>query len=73
MTVMILTFGLLMLIIAGMSVGVIFANKPIKGSCGGLGNLGLKESCPICGGGDDKDALAETPNDLFYDATAPQA
>ncbi len=69
MTVMLMTFGMLLLIIAGMSVGVIFANKPITGSCGGLGNLGLKESCPICGGGpDDQDVLKEGSESLFYDA-----
>ncbi|CAM3525192.1 (Na+)-NQR maturation NqrM [Parendozoicomonas haliclonae] len=69
MTVMLLTFGLLLLIIAGMSVGVIFANKPIKGSCGGLGNLGLKDSCPICGD-ENKNVLPKGSEDLFYDAAA---
>ena len=68
MTVMLMTFGLLLLVIAGMSVGVIFANKPIKGSCGGLSNLGLKESCPICGGDDKSVALPEGSEQLFYDA-----
>ncbi|EKF75237.1 hypothetical protein A11A3_04635 [Alcanivorax hongdengensis A-11-3] len=38
------------LLFAGMAVGVIFANKPIKGSCGGLATLGMKEGCEICGG-----------------------
>ncbi len=70
MTVMLMTFGLLLLVITGMSVGVIFANKPIKGSCGGLGNLGLKESCPICGD-ENKKVLPEGSEDLFYDAAAP--
>ena len=51
MTIMFLTFFLLTLIIFAMSIGVIFANKPINGSCGGLGSLGLKGDCPICGGG----------------------
>jgi uncharacterized protein len=43
----ILVFGIL---IAAMAVGVIFSNKPIKGSCGGLNALGMKENCEICGG-----------------------
>lgn len=39
---------------AGMAIGVIFSNKPIKGSCGGLANLGMKGDCEICGGNRDK-------------------
>lgn len=38
------------LVIAGMAVGVIFMNKPITGSCGGLNNLnGGKGKCDVCG------------------------
>ena len=33
--------------IAGMSIGIIFNNKPISGSCGGLNPNG---ACSICGG-----------------------
>ena len=32
--------------IFGLSIGVIFNDKPIQGSCGGLG---ADESCKICG------------------------
>ena len=38
------------LIIAGMAIGVILQNKPIKGSCGGLSAVGLDGECDICGG-----------------------
>ncbi len=70
MTVMLMSFVVMLLVFAGMSIGVIFANKPIKGSCGGLGNLGLKDSCPICGD-DAKRPIPEAAEDLFYDAASP--
>jgi len=38
------------LLFTAMAVGVILSNKPIKGSCGGLATLGMKEGCEICGG-----------------------
>lgn len=44
----VLVFGLFLLL---MSVGVIFAGKPIKGSCGGLGNIPGhegKSACELC-------------------------
>ena len=37
--------------IFGLSIGVIFNNKPIQGSCGGIG---ADESCTICGGDTEK-------------------
>ncbi len=70
MTILLITFATFLGLIAAMSVGVIFANKPIKGSCGGLSSLGLKDGCVICGGGDKTDPLSEMNDDLFYDATA---
>ena len=37
-------------IVAVMAVGVIFGRPPIKGSCGGLGAIGIDQECEICGG-----------------------
>ena len=38
------------LVIAGMAIGVIMGGSPIKGSCGGMGALGIDTACDICGG-----------------------
>lgn len=49
-------------IFAGMAVGVIFSNKPIKGSCGGLNNVGIEGDCEICGRSQG-DRCENEPND----------
>lgn len=41
------TLGVLGVIIAGMALGVIFSNKPLKGSCGGLGKI-MGNKCDYC-------------------------
>jgi len=49
MTVLItflISFLLLLLVIAGMSIGVMNGRKPISGSCGGLNGGG----CELCSG-----------------------
>ena len=33
-----LTIGIVATLMGGMAVGVIFSNKPLRGSCGGVGN-----------------------------------
>jgi hypothetical protein len=45
MTTFIAAFVLLLLIVAGMAVGVLFGRSSIKGSCGGLNQVGLGGSC----------------------------
>jgi len=48
MATFVLTFVLLLLITLGMSLGVIFMNKRIKGSCGGLNAIGDGNECLVC-------------------------
>lgn len=47
MEIFLITFGAMLLMVAAMAVGVIFSNKEIKGSCGGMKNIeGLQ--CGLC-------------------------
>lgn len=46
MTTLLLTFVVMLLVIAGMSIGVMNGRKPISGSCGGLNGGG----CELCSG-----------------------
>lgn len=54
MATFLLSTLIFLVLFAAMAVGVIFSNKPIKGSCGGLNNIGLGGECEICGGDRDK-------------------
>ena len=50
MSTILLTFLILLILLLGMSVGVIFGRKPIAGSCGGLQGLDPDRDCELCGG-----------------------
>jgi hypothetical protein len=50
MTTIFLTFFIMLLLVAGMAIGVILRGQPIKGSCGGIASLGMGKACDICGG-----------------------
>jgi len=63
------------LVVAGMAVGVIFGRPPMKGSCGGMGALGVDTACDICGGDparcDEETRDGESgrnKSDLYYSA-----
>ena len=44
-----IAFLIIGLAFAGLSIGLIFRNQPIKGSCGGMANLQDGSTCEICG------------------------
>ncbi|MEQ8516096.1 MAG: (Na+)-NQR maturation NqrM [Chromatocurvus sp.] len=44
------TFVVMATVMAIMAVGVMAGREPIKGSCGGIGAIGIDQSCEICGG-----------------------
>ncbi len=54
----ILSIGIIAFAILAMAVGVIFNNKPLKGSCGGEGGKivigGVEMTCPSCRGDSEK-------------------
>ncbi|OEY67123.1 (Na+)-NQR maturation NqrM [Marinobacter sp. X15-166B] len=78
MGVFLLVFVIVGVLLAAMSIGVIFGGKPIAGTCGGIGALGLDGACDICGGDtrkceEENQRLAgegKTAELLAYDATA---
>jgi len=47
---MLLSFLIMLVVVAGMAIGVMFGRKPIAGSCGGMKALGMNVQCEICGG-----------------------
>ncbi len=64
MKLFLITLGVMLLTIVGMAVGVIFSNKRLKGSCGGLNKV-LGDDCMFCEKkdhcSDEKKAKCEGP------------
>jgi hypothetical protein len=50
MTLFFISMLVIGLVIAGMAIGVLAGRAPIKGSCGGVGALGIDAACDLCGG-----------------------
>ena len=75
MTLFLISMLVIGLVMAGMAVGVIAGRAPIKGSCGGMGALGIDKACDLCGG-DPRRCDEETRDgevgknnpELFYSA-----
>ncbi len=54
MKIYLISFAVLFITIAAMAVGVIFSNRELKGSCGGLGKI-MGEDCMFCDKKDECD------------------
>ena len=65
MSTLIITFFALLIVIAGMAIGVMMGRQPLKGSCGGVGKaLGEEDYvCDLCGNDEAKceEINANTP------------
>ncbi len=48
MSTFLFTFGLLLVVMLGMALGVILMGKTIKGSCGGLNAISGADKCLVC-------------------------
>lgn len=75
MTLFLISAAVIGLVVAGMAIGVIMGRQPIKGSCGGMGALGMDTACDICGGDprrcdeETRDGKVGRENpDLYYPA-----
>lgn len=75
MATLLLSFVVLLTVMVAMAIGVIVQGKPIKGSCGGIGALGMGRACDICGGNtqkcekETKKQNAALDTSLAYDAS----
>lgn len=75
-----LVFAIVGFLLVAMSIGVIMGRKPISGTCGGIGALGIDGACEICGGNtkkckEENERLAtegKTAEALAYDASKPE-
>jgi uncharacterized protein len=60
------------LVLAGMAIGVIMGRAPIKGSCGGMGAVGIDTACDLCGGDpnrcEEETRGAQANSSQFYSA-----
>jgi uncharacterized protein len=74
METFLIVFCVMATLMAMMAIGVVFNNKPISGSCGGMSALGMDVACDICKGDPAKcdkenEAVNEKAASLSYDAS----
>jgi hypothetical protein len=72
MEIFFVAFGVMLVLVLAMSVGVILGKKPISGSCGGMSALGMEVACDVCKGDKskcDKEDEDYAASDLSYDAS----
>jgi len=69
MTLFLVSILVVGLVMAGMAIGVIMGRQPIKGSCGGMGALGIDSTCDLCGG--DPQRCDEETRDGEVGKTSP--
>jgi hypothetical protein len=76
MTTFFVALAVVLVLVAGMAVGVLMGREPIKGSCGGIAALGIDTECEICGGNphlceteQQNNSQSAEAGDLSYDAT----
>lgn len=58
MSIFIATFVIIAIAVIGMAIGVILGRPAIKGSCGGLNQIGLAGSCSGACSSDEKEVCA---------------
>ncbi|WP_119309322.1 (Na+)-NQR maturation NqrM [Cohaesibacter haloalkalitolerans] len=56
MATYVIVFAAFLIVVVGMSIGVMFKRKPIAGSCGGLNAISDADHCLICGSPVDKNS-----------------
>lgn len=73
MAIVLVTFVIMLMVVAAMAVGAIMGRKPIAGSCGGMSAVGIGGAC-ACGKnpgscGTEEESSNEVNKTNFYDAS----
>lgn len=72
MAIVLVTFVVMLMVVAAMAVGAIMGRKPIAGSCGGMSAVGIDGACACgknpgsCG---TEESVKQVDSTNFYDAS----